>query len=508
MSVLVEAHSIVVRNDSLEARFPGGLVAYRDSVPNQTFCTDGSLTRVGFMAPADVAHWFESVLVEHGLGIDPSTGFSATTVVVDQMKGRTGPCDWISVADHRDGYRYCWLSGTDPGTFVAPGYWEPSYSASLSLLTHDNQGSPIVLGPAEDDDAPPIQWTTRVFDSPLPDPTTPDDTTGDAPIEISQEGSFLYSPEKGLGLRARTPLADAARFVNRAAEADPGGEVTVDGAFLVNMAMLYGDRPGVTVKWAMNRRSDWAVRLRDRSTCLEYAAGLAQQTADAPTFAELRNSRDLMSEAGHFLNAYSSGLIEDGTYAAARQLLEDGEITLATDGPFDVHVFEQLSLEENSRRATLAESIELPPLSTIEHEPGTATATKAGPPDVTARRSVIAAARITISEMEMVDGQLVHIDTVQRRNVTIAIDGSQLSIRGDGLAGSYDLASVRQIELAPDGSRLEFTTPEPTTGIPAPVPGTHVLRVDAYRFRSPRRSELRAFSEALAEATRLARGLG
>ena len=110
--------------------------------------------------------------------------------------------------------------------------------------------------------------------------------------------------------------------------------------------------------------------------------------------------------------------------------------------------------------------------------------------------------------MEMVDGQLVHIDTVQRRNVTIAIDGSHLSIRGDGLAASYDLASVPQIELAPDGSRLDFAAPESTTGVPTPAPGMHVLRVVAHGFRSPRKSELKAFGRALADVTRLASGLG
>ncbi|MEA3503327.1 MAG: hypothetical protein U9R47_11160 [Actinomycetota bacterium] len=361
MSVLVEAHSIIVKVESLEALFPGGLAAYKDSIPNQTFCTDGTLTRVGFMAPTDVAHWFESVLMGHGLGIDSSTGLSATTVVVDQMTGPTGPCDWISVADHQDGYRYCWLAGTDPGAFAAPGYWEASYSRDLSLVIDDDQGSPTIVGPAGDDDAPPIQWTTSVFDPPLPAPATPND----AHIEISQDGSVLYSPEKGLGLRARTPLVEAARFVNRAAKSDPGGEIATDGAFLVNMAMVYGDRPGVTVKWAMNRRSDWAVRLRDRSAYLDYAAYLARQTAAATTITELRNSRDLMAEAGHFLRAYSPSLIEDGTYAATRQQLQDAEIAAAADGPLDAHVFERLDHEEHLRRASLAQSIELPPHPTV-----------------------------------------------------------------------------------------------------------------------------------------------
>ena len=360
MSVLVEAFSIIVRNDSLEARFPGGVTAYRDSVPNQTFCTDGSITRVGFLPSTDAEHWLESVLVEHGLGLDLTTGMSSTTVVVDQMKGPTRRCDWISVADHQDGYRYCWLSGTDPGVFVAPSYWTPSNTPDLSLLSQNDQGSPTVLGPAAEDDAPSTQWTTRVYDPPRSDPATPDDTT----IERSPDGSVAYSPEKGLGLRAGTPLVDAARFVNRAADADPGGEVTADGTYLVNMAMLYGDRPGVTAKWAMNRRAEWAARLRDPSACLEYADGIARQTSSATTTSDLQTSRDLMTEASHFLRSYSPSLIENGTFAAATQRLKDAEIALVTNGAFDVHVFERLSQEEERRRTAIAESIDLPPPST------------------------------------------------------------------------------------------------------------------------------------------------
>lgn len=54
------------------------------------------------MDPADVEYWLKSVLINHGLGIDSSTRLSDTTVVVDQMTSPTGPCDWISVADHED----------------------------------------------------------------------------------------------------------------------------------------------------------------------------------------------------------------------------------------------------------------------------------------------------------------------------------------------------------------------------------------------------------------------
>jgi hypothetical protein len=53
MSVLAEAISVVIRVDAIEHRFPGGLEGLRRTVPNQTFCCDGELARVGFMDPAD-----------------------------------------------------------------------------------------------------------------------------------------------------------------------------------------------------------------------------------------------------------------------------------------------------------------------------------------------------------------------------------------------------------------------------------------------------------------------
>ncbi len=54
MAVLIEGISVVVPVDVLEEKYPGGLDAYANDCPNQTFCCDGELTRVGFMTPVDV----------------------------------------------------------------------------------------------------------------------------------------------------------------------------------------------------------------------------------------------------------------------------------------------------------------------------------------------------------------------------------------------------------------------------------------------------------------------
>ena len=66
MTILIEAISIVVRCDSLERLGPDGMDRFYSSIPNQTFYSDGSLARVGFMDEQD-ALGFISVLESLGL---------------------------------------------------------------------------------------------------------------------------------------------------------------------------------------------------------------------------------------------------------------------------------------------------------------------------------------------------------------------------------------------------------------------------------------------------------
>jgi hypothetical protein len=82
MSVLVEAITVIVRNDDVDRHYPGGVTALAASAPNQTFRTDGQLTAIGFMAPSDVEVYILS-LQKTGLRF-VEDGHARDIVVVDR----------------------------------------------------------------------------------------------------------------------------------------------------------------------------------------------------------------------------------------------------------------------------------------------------------------------------------------------------------------------------------------------------------------------------------------
>ncbi|HEV8400253.1 MAG TPA: hypothetical protein VGQ18_10490 [Gemmatimonadales bacterium] len=121
-----------MRRSTLEAKYPNGLEGYRRDCPNATFCADGELTRIGFMVPADVQVWINH-LTSVGL-LFIVDGEAADFVVVDQFKGATTPCSWLSGGRHPAGFSAVWLAGTDPGEVAHPPGWTPSQSASLTFV--------------------------------------------------------------------------------------------------------------------------------------------------------------------------------------------------------------------------------------------------------------------------------------------------------------------------------------------------------------------------------------
>ncbi|MGA7325452.1 MAG: hypothetical protein WBX25_13420, partial [Rhodomicrobium sp.] len=122
MSVLIEAITVVVRNDAVDRCVPGGVSGLAENSPNVTFRTDGSLAAVGFMTPADVEVYILKLeksglrFVEHGKCAD--------LVVVDQIHGPTLPCDWIESGTEPDGTKFVWMRGMPPGEMVAYHSWE------------------------------------------------------------------------------------------------------------------------------------------------------------------------------------------------------------------------------------------------------------------------------------------------------------------------------------------------------------------------------------------------
>ena len=64
MGVLIEGVNVLIRNATVEQRFPGGMQEYERHCPNVTFCTDGQICRVGFMTEADAVSYIDYL---HGL---------------------------------------------------------------------------------------------------------------------------------------------------------------------------------------------------------------------------------------------------------------------------------------------------------------------------------------------------------------------------------------------------------------------------------------------------------
>jgi hypothetical protein len=131
MSVLLEAITVVVRNDAADRCIPRGVSALAEAAPNVTFRTDGNLAAVGFMTPADV-EVYVLALQKAGLRF-VEQGRCRDFVVIDQIFGPTVACDWIEIGVEPDGTKFIWLRGTAPGAMAAYKSWERG--AHLTLRT-------------------------------------------------------------------------------------------------------------------------------------------------------------------------------------------------------------------------------------------------------------------------------------------------------------------------------------------------------------------------------------
>lgn len=134
MAVLVEALSVIVRADAVDAKFPGGRQAFSGFMLNQTFCGDGHLFRVGFTKPADVDEYIQK-LEEQGL-VYSDNEQAADMVIADQQEGAQLPCDWaefghISIdGDPTHLIMACRRKGKTDNQLAVPDDWQ--YEGSLT----------------------------------------------------------------------------------------------------------------------------------------------------------------------------------------------------------------------------------------------------------------------------------------------------------------------------------------------------------------------------------------
>ena len=64
-------------------------------------------------------------------------GEAEDIVVVDQLRGPTTTCRWITGGKHPHGYSAVWLAGTKPGNLAIPADWTPEVSRSMKFFATD-----------------------------------------------------------------------------------------------------------------------------------------------------------------------------------------------------------------------------------------------------------------------------------------------------------------------------------------------------------------------------------
>ena len=132
MAVYCAAFSVIVRNSTLEARYPGGVRAFGLSRPNETFCTDGTITRVGFMVESD-ARSFVAQLAAVGIVLFGSEATAEVAVTVG-AQGFLYPCDWLQLGLF-DGRPATWLAGTDRGNLFM-SQLDCEHNSSIQMLSN------------------------------------------------------------------------------------------------------------------------------------------------------------------------------------------------------------------------------------------------------------------------------------------------------------------------------------------------------------------------------------
>lgn len=138
MSVLVEAHSIIVRCDAVRERHAGGWDQFLADIPNRTFCSDGEIARVGFMAPSDAEGYIRHlascglIFCENGRAVDIAAAF--------QQTGLTVPCDWLEfgrvqleISGMSGALSCCRLLGGERLDVATPARWNFQGSLSQTL---------------------------------------------------------------------------------------------------------------------------------------------------------------------------------------------------------------------------------------------------------------------------------------------------------------------------------------------------------------------------------------
>jgi hypothetical protein len=179
VAVLVECTSVIVRNEALTKKYTGGVEAYELACPNKTFCSDGVLTRIGFMNLNDVRYWCSEVLAPVRITLDHQAR-SRDVVVVDQLTGPSGACDWIVFGQNAEGFSWCRADDDERDVFAAPPGWTAAASRSMrfQVPNSDLPGAVASTRSPGVDAARPLYHATVFEKGWSPDAMRPEDLFG------------------------------------------------------------------------------------------------------------------------------------------------------------------------------------------------------------------------------------------------------------------------------------------------------------------------------------------
>lgn len=142
MAVLIEAISVIVRRDTIEEKYPGGLDQYIKDCPNRSLCMDGEIVRVGFMTPKDTYAFTENLEL---------FGFRCVTdeqfdeiAVADHIGGFALPVEWLQLLDLKifegnQKFMVCKIKGSAIGDVAFPVGWNYETSLSKHSLSGDTE---------------------------------------------------------------------------------------------------------------------------------------------------------------------------------------------------------------------------------------------------------------------------------------------------------------------------------------------------------------------------------
>ncbi len=137
VAVVIESFCVVLRCDAVEARWPGGVDGLRRDAPNATFCSDGGVCRIAFMAGDDARAWMAR-LRDRGFRL-PAPDDAPEVTIYDERAGTWFPCTWIeggrlplATGGQVHEVSAVWLKGAEPGAIAVPEAFEPGRVAWVS----------------------------------------------------------------------------------------------------------------------------------------------------------------------------------------------------------------------------------------------------------------------------------------------------------------------------------------------------------------------------------------